>query len=95
MPAELIYKDKRYASTIENLSEDGAYIITAPQQSSFDFTPDTPLELRFQFPDGEKLVLYGKVKWSFLTPPHGFTNSIGVEIINPPLTYKEAFNRLI
>jgi hypothetical protein len=94
LPAEIVIGDKRYASSIENLSEEGAYIVTAPLKSSTEFIPESPLELRFAFPSGEKLNLHCKVKWSYQTPPHGYTTSIGVEIIDPPLTYKETLKTL-
>ncbi|RJQ50198.1 MAG: PilZ domain-containing protein [Nitrospiraceae bacterium] len=85
-PAELIMEDKRYACTIENLSENGIYAVTAPQRSS-EFTVGAPIEVRFQPPSGEKQALPCRIKWSYLTPPHGFTSSIGMEIIAPPLKY--------
>ena len=38
--AEIITGDKRYAGTIENLSNNGMYIITAPPKSEKDlFSP--------------------------------------------------------
>ncbi len=94
LPAEIISGDKRFASSIENLSNEGAYVVTAPLKSFSDFATDTLLELRFQFPSGEKLHLHCKVKWSYKTPPHGYTNSIGLEIINPPLIYQEILKTL-
>jgi hypothetical protein len=94
LPAELIYRDKRHASTIENLSENGVYVVTAPQGGRSDFAPDTILELKFQSPAGEKYVLSCRVKWTYQTPPHGFTDSVGMEIISPPLPYKELLRTL-
>ena len=87
--AELICGDTRFTSFIENLSEEGMYVIAAPTKSSFDFIPGTPGELRFKFPSGEKMHLHCKVRWSYNTPPHGLTTSIGLEITDPPLAYKE------
>ena len=87
--AEIVLNDKRYSSFIENLSEDGVYVVTSQAKSSLEFIKDTLLELRFSFPSGEKIRLRCKVKWSYSTPPHGMTNSIGLEILDPPLLYKE------
>ena len=87
--AELVCGDRRYAGSIENISPAGVYVVTAPTRSTRDFAPDSALELRFKFPSGEKLNLHCIVKWSYSTPPHGLTNSIGLQIIDPPLTYKE------
>ena len=88
LPAEIIIQGARYPSTIENLSEEGAYIIIASAENSAVFSSDTALELKFNFPTGETQLLSCQVKWSYLTPPHGFTNSIGLKIIDPPVSYK-------
>ncbi|MBI5739220.1 MAG: PilZ domain-containing protein [Nitrospirae bacterium] len=93
-PAELVCRDKRVAGTIENLSDNGVYVVTAPQKNPSDLCPDTMLELRFQNSTGDAHVLHCKVKWSYMTPPHGFTNSVGMEIIDPPSTYKELLRNL-
>ena len=94
MPAEIIVGDSRYASSIENLSSEGIYIVTAPLKSPLDFVPDTPIELRFSLPSGERLHLSCRTKWSYQTPPHGYTNSIGLEVIDPPYTYMEFLKNL-
>ena len=95
LEAELILKDIRIASSIENFSEEGVYVITAPSKFFPDFAPDTCFELKFQLPSGEKQCLNCRVKWSYKTPPHGLTNSIGMQIIDPPLSYKESLKALI
>jgi hypothetical protein len=95
IPAEIINKDKRSAGTIENLSDEGIYMVTAPIRSEKDFSPGTEIEIRFRLLSGEKLNLRCIVKWSYLTPPHGYTFSIGLRIIDPPLTFKEAVKTLI
>jgi hypothetical protein len=90
LKAERISGNKNHAVFIENLSEEGIYMITAPAKTSMDFTPGTKLELKFQFPSGDTLNLRCKVIWSYKkTPPDGLTNSVGMEIIAPPLKYKE------
>lgn len=90
LPAEIISKDSRHAASIENLSDEGIYLVTAPANPSPDLTPATIIELRFRFHSGEKMCLHCRVKWSYPTPPHGYTNSIGLEIMDPPLTYIES-----
>ena len=94
IPAEIITGDKRLAGTIENLSNNGMYIVTAPAKSEKDFFPGTEIEIRFRLPSGEKLALHCKIKWSYLTPPHGYTFSIGLKIKDPPLSYHEALQSL-
>ena len=83
-PAEIIAADQRYAGSIENISPEGIYIVTAPTQSFRDFAVDSFVNLRFSLPSGENLSLKCRIKWSFQTPPHGYTNSLGLEIIDPP-----------
>ncbi len=94
LQAELVAGDMRYACFIENLSEEGVYITIAQSKPPVDFNSDTPFELRFRFPSGKKLNLNCRVKWSYLTPPHGYTNSVGLEIMNPPLLYTEILKTL-
>ena len=94
LKAELISGENRHACFIENLSPKGMYIVTASTKSSLEFAPDSLFELRFNLPSGEKIDLRCSVIWSYPTPPHGFTNSIGFEIIDPPLSYLEALKAL-
>jgi hypothetical protein len=94
LPAEVVFNDKSYASTIENLSENGVYVVTAPQGGRSGFTPGTLLELKFRLPSGEKYSLNCRIIWSYQTPPHGFTDSVGMEIINPSVSYKELLKTL-
>lgn len=95
IPAEIINEDKRRAGTIENLSDEGIYVVAAPTKSEKDFPPGRGLEIRFRLPSGEKLDLHCTVQWSYLTPPHGYTFSIGLKIIDPPLIYQEALKSLL
>lgn len=95
IPTEIIDGDKRRAGTIENLSDNGIYVVTAPTKSEKDLFPGTELEIRFRLPSGEKMQLHCVVKWSYLTPPHGYTFSMGLNITDPPLTYQETLNSLM
>jgi hypothetical protein len=94
LKAELIAGDTRSACFIENMSEKGIYLVAAPTKSSLDFSPESAFELRFKLPSGEKLNLRCSVIWSFPTPPHGYTYSIGLQVTDPPLTYLEALKEL-
>ena len=94
LPAEIIWGDRRYAGSIENLSAEGAYVVTAPLKSQSGIPPDTIIEMRIHLPSGERLNLNCKIKWSYLTPPHGYTNSVGLEILDPPQAYKEYLKAL-
>ena len=93
-PAEVIWQDRRYAGTVGNLSVEGAYVVTTPGHAGDAFNENTLIELKFQVPAGDKVHLHGRVKWSFLTPPHGYTLSLGIDLIDPPRTYLEALKTL-
>ena len=95
LQGEIIVNDTRYASSIENLSDEGAYIVMANVQAAPNFSTDTCLELRFSLPSGEKISLHCKVKWLYQNPPHGYTNSLGLEIMEKPPEYNEALKTLL
>ncbi len=69
---------------IENLSENNISCTTTEKNLS----PGTEFQVRFQSDSGEALNLNCKLKWSYETPPHGITNSIGMEILHQPTQYK-------
>jgi len=94
LPAEIICGDRRYPGSIENISAEGIYLVTPATMSGEDLAPGTMPELRFRFLSGEEMHLHCRIKWSYPTPPHGYTNSLGLEIMDPPLTYKEILNTL-
>lgn len=87
--AELVSNNLNYAGIIENLSDKGVFMRTFPVKTPLNFPPGSKINLKFRLPSGEKLSLNCIVRWFFKTPPHGLTNSIGMEIKNPPARYKE------
>jgi len=87
--AELIYGERHCASVIENISQKGVYAVVSPPGASFNFTPDSPVELKFEFPAGEQWHLHCRIQWSYKTPPHELTSSIGMEIVDAPSSYIE------
>ena len=92
--AELLYDGKNYAGLVENISENGLYVIAHPLNKAIDFHSGTELNLKFQLSSGEIVNLPCKVKWSYKTPPHGLTFSIGTEIMEPSQEYKEYLKSL-
>lgn len=94
IPAEIIDGDRRRAGTIENLSDEGIYVVTAPTKSEKELFPGTAIEIRFRLPSEEKISLHCVIKWSYLTPPHGYTFSMGLEITDPPALYRQAIMQL-
>lgn len=95
IPAEIIDGDRRRAGTIENLSDRGLYVVTAPVKSEKELFPGTEVEIRFRLPSEEKIHLHCVIKWSYLTPPHGYTFSMGLKITDPPAAYQEAINQMV
>ncbi len=94
LKGERISGDLSHAVFIENLSEHGICITAAPAKTAKDFTPETPVQLKLQLSSGETLVLDCNVIWAHKTAPDGSTKSVGLEIKDPPLKYKEFLKTL-
>jgi hypothetical protein len=91
---ELLVNGIRYAGNAENMSRTGLYVIINPSGSTIDIASGTELELKFQLSSGQLLNIPCQVKWTYKTPPHGLTYSIGMEILKPSAKYMEFFNDL-
>ena len=88
--AERISGDNSHGIFIENISENGINIIVANEKTLKEFLPGKDVDLRFRLSSGEALNLRCKVKWSCPdSPPDIRTESIGLEIIDPPPRYIE------
>jgi hypothetical protein len=94
LSAERISGDKTFAVFIENLSENGIYMITAPSDSPINFTPRETINIKLKFSSGEVLNLKCKEIWSYKTHPSGLTCNVGMEIIEAPAKYKEFIKTL-
>ena len=84
LKAEIISDDVHYGGVIDNISEDGMFVITDFEKNPVNFTPGSTVKVKFQFLSQEMLVLDCTVQWSFKTPPHGLTTRMGLKIIDPP-----------
>ncbi len=90
LKAERISGDEKYGVFIENISENGIHILTTASRDHVKYTAGTDLDLHFKLSDGKTLNLHCRVRWSCLKlPPNGLTDSIGLEIIEPPSQYIE------
>lgn len=90
LKAERISGDEKYGVLIEDISENGIHIITTPSNTHKKYTPGTDIDLKFLLISGETLNLHCKVIWAHSKiPPDGLTDSIGMEIIDPPPKYIE------
>ena len=78
---------------IENLSERGIYIITAPSMNT-EYVPGSELDLKLELSNGETVSLNCNVKWAYDSSPEDMTSSVGLEIIDPPFEYKEFIKNL-
>ncbi|GBE01519.1 PilZ domain protein [bacterium BMS3Bbin06] len=88
--AERISGNTKRAVLIENISETGIHMITAPAKTAAKFKTGMEINLKFRLSSGETLNLRCKVRWAYAeTPPDGLTDSVGLQIIDPPLRYRE------
>jgi hypothetical protein len=92
--AVLVSDTAIHSAIIENLSKDSLYIRAVPVEMVSDLIPGKTLEVKFQPTSDETMCLSCKVKWSYKTPPHGITNSLGIEILDPLPRYEDFFETL-
>jgi c-di-GMP-binding flagellar brake protein YcgR len=77
---------------IENISETGINMISAPGKKN-DYIPGTEMDLELEMSNGKTINLKCNVKWAEHSPEEK-SKSVGLEIINPPLEYKEFLETL-
>lgn len=92
--AEFAYDNMRYPGVIVNLSENSLYMIAFPTNSPIRLVPGTTLQVKLDPPYKEPICLQCQVRWSYKTPPHGLTHSIGLEIIDSFPNYQHLLNDL-
>ncbi len=95
LKAERISGDEKHGIFIENISENGIHIITAHVKEHKKYFPGRDVDLKLFLSSGEALSLRCKVKWSCPEVlPNNLIDSIGLEIIDPPLRYIEFIKTL-
>lgn len=94
--ASLITADRNYACVIRNLSENGAYVETAPLKNIDDLIPGLMLNLAFKNPEGEQVNLECEVMWLYSKKgTRGFkNNNVGLEIKNPTPEYRKSLETI-
>lgn len=92
--AELAHENFSYSGFIGNLTEDSIYMITFPSYSPVRLAPGTMLQLKLALPSKESICLQCRVAWSYKTPRHGLTQSIGLDIIDSFPNYRDLLNDL-
>lgn len=94
--AERISGNQKYGVFIENISEKGIHLITTHSKSHADYFPGKDVDLKFYLNPQKAVSLRCKIRWVCTKmPPNGMTDSIGLEIIDPPKQYIEFVKRLI
>lgn len=89
LKAERISGSGSHAVFIENISEQGILMVVPHSTESRKFHPGTDVDLKLRLSSGKAIDLTCKVRWSCLeNPPDGVTDSIGLEVIDPPLPYR-------
>jgi hypothetical protein len=93
--AERISGNAQYGVFIENISEKGIQLLVTTSKEHRKYIPGTELDLKFRLSPRKTLSLRCKVRWIYSRiPPDGLTDSIGLEIINPPAEYAEFIKSL-
>ncbi|MBI4847735.1 MAG: PilZ domain-containing protein [Nitrospirae bacterium] len=87
LKAERISCTKNCSVFIENLSEDGIYMTTAPAKNN-EYVPGKEIDLELELHNGKIINLNCHVKWAIDNSPDDLTNSVGLQIIDPPSEYR-------
>jgi len=88
LKAQRISGDEKHAVFIEDISESGIHIITAPSVASKKYIPGMDIIVRLYISAKDKITLHCKTRWAYhKMPPEKDVDSIGLEIIQPPAEY--------
>jgi hypothetical protein len=98
LPAHLVVGDRKYAGFIVNIScrGIGMYVVTKFSEGTIDCAGGSVLTLEAQSPSGEVLSLQCTIKWLRIRKYSqvSLTTSIGMEIIDPPVSFAKLFESL-
>jgi hypothetical protein len=92
---DIISGKKITQASIENISEQGLYMIIPNTGKDLIFKSGTIHELRFKPRNGEPFNVPCNVQWSYKTPPHGLTSSMGMEVLRKTPEYKQFLKSLL
>ena len=85
--AESITGDTNFSVFIENVSESGISMLTAPSDIPKEIAPDQKVNVKLKLSSGIILDLICVVKWSHRTAPRSLEFSVGLEVVEPPEEY--------
>jgi len=93
--AERISGNERHSIFIEDISESGIHIISAPSQESRKYTAGADIDVSFRISQKKSITLHCKTRWAYHRMlPEKQVDSIGLEIISPPAEYLEFIRTL-
>ena len=93
LKAERISCTKNCSVFIENLSETGISMITTPSNRNV-YEPGLGINIKLKLSTGDTIKLNCNVKWYYDNSSEDMTNSVGLEIVDPPVEYKEFLKTL-
>ncbi len=93
LKAERLSCSKSCSVFIENLSETGISMITSPSKSNA-YVPGSGIDIKLKLSNGKTIKLNCNVKWSYDNSSEDMTNSVGLEILDPPMEYKDFLKTL-
>ena len=87
----IIFEGKKYPGFVENVSEEGfAFAYLPSKNPEFDkFSKDKIIDLLFSLPTNEILNLNCRIFWTVKDEDAYKKLSMGLEIQNPPLKFRE------
>jgi hypothetical protein len=92
LKAKIISNGKRYEGTIQNISIVGIMFST---NATVKVSLNEIVEVKFKPPSHKTFKLHCRVKWFRTMNGSGnFKFNMGMEIINPPIIFKDYFNSI-
>jgi len=88
LKAERISGNEKQSVFIEDISEHGIHMLTAPSGATKKYTPGSQVDLKLELATGLKILLHCVTRWAYhMVPPDKEVDSIGLEILDPPAEY--------
>jgi len=90
LKAERISGNEKYGVFIENISEKGIHMLATHAAVHAHYSAGKNIKVSFHIAQRKPLILRCRIRWSCpKVPPNGLTDSIGLEILDPPPQYIE------
>jgi hypothetical protein len=94
LEGKLFSNDTNCIAYIRNVSALGVNAIITPMNCATDFFQETQHDLKIHLSSGATINLECRGRWLSAISPQGLTKEIGLEIIDPPIQYKEFLSTL-